>query len=97
MRNPTFREFWEPGELAEDICCAYRFSPEFQKHLARFLDQAPTSLCGGLRTLDEFAFLFSVRLGWSRAQARHFVHGEWASSLLASDFEQEIMKLEGVA
>lgn len=94
MRNPTFREVWEPGELAEDIRCAYRFSPEFESHLARFLDQAPTN-SGGYRTLDEYVALFCKRLGWSRPHARMFVAGDWPLAL--DDFEQQIMGLEGVA
>lgn len=95
MRNPTFREVWEPEDLAEDICCAYFLSPGFEKHLARFLDQAPTSPGGRCRTLDEYVSLFVKRLGWSRPHARMFVVGDWPLAL--DDFEQEIMKLEGVA
>lgn len=95
MRNPTFCEVWEPGELAEDIRCAYRFSPDFEKHLARFLDQAPTSPFGRYRTLDEYVSLLCMRLGWSRSHARMFVAGEWPLAL--DDFEQQIMGLEGVA
>lgn len=97
MRNPTSREVWEPEDLAEDIRCAYRFSPEFGAHLARFLDQAPTNPEGRYRTLDEYVALFCERLGWSRPHARMFVAGEWPVSLLGPDFEQEAMKLEGVA
>lgn len=93
----AFEDVFAPSDLAASLCETYGFSDGFRDYLARFLDQAPTSFCGGLRTLDEFAFLFSVRLGWSRAQARHFVSGEWALSLLPPDFEHEIMKLEGVA
>lgn len=97
MRNPTFREVWEPGKLAEDIRCAYRFSPEFEAHLARFLDQAPTNPGVRYRILDEYVALFVKRLGWSHPHARMFVAGEWPASLLAPDFQQEIMQLEGVA
>lgn len=95
MRNPTFREVWEPGELAEEIRCAYSFSPEFEIHLARFLDQAPTNSGGRCRTLDEYVALFCKRLGWSRPHARMFVAGDWPLAL--DDFEQQILSLEGVA
>ncbi len=97
MRNPTFREVWEPDDLAEDIRCAYRFSPEFGACLARFLDQAPTNPGGRYRTLDEYVALLCKRLGWSHPHAQMFVAGEWPASLLVPDFEQEIMQLEGVA
>ena len=95
MRNPTFCEVWEPGELAEDIRCAYCFSPDFEEHLARFLDQAPTNSGGRYRTLDVYVSLLMKRLGWSRPHARMFVAGEWPLAL--DDFEQQIMSLEGVA
>lgn len=95
MRNPTFREVWEPGELAESIRCAYFLSPDFEEHLARFLDQAPTNSKGRYRTLDEYVSLFCKRLGWSRPHARMFVAGDWPLAL--DDFEQQILSLEGVA
>lgn len=95
MRNPTFREVWEPEDLAEDIRCAYRLSPDFEEHLARFLDQAPTNSGGCYRTLDEYVALFCKRLGWSRPHARMFVAGDWPLAL--DDFEQQILSLEGVA
>lgn len=97
MRNPTFREVWEPGDLAEDIRCAYRFSPEFERYLALFLDQAPTNPGGRYRTLDEYVSLFCKRLGWSRPYARLFVAGELLTTFLPRDFQQQIMSLEGVA
>ena len=95
MRNPTFREVWEPEDLAEDIRCAYRLSPDFEEHLARFLDQAPTNSGGCYRALDEYVALFCKRLGWSRPHARMFVSGDWPLAL--DDFEQQILSLEGVA
>lgn len=97
MRNPTFREVWEPGELAESIRCAYFLSPDFEEYLARFLDQAPTNSKGRYRTLDEYVALFCKRLGWSRPYARLFVAGELLTTLLPRDFQQQIMSLEGVA
>lgn len=90
-------EVFTPSDLAASLCETYGFSDGFRDHLARFLDQAPTRFCGGLRTLEECAALFSKRLGWSRPHARMFVAGEWPASLLAPDFQQEIMQLEGVA
>lgn len=97
MRNPNFREVFESWELAESISSAYGFSTEFQIHLARFLDQAPTTCGGRCRALDDYVDLLCKRLGWSRPHALMFVAGEWPASLLAPDFEQEVMKLKGVA
>lgn len=93
----ALEEVFAPSDLAASLCEAYGFSDGFRDHLARFLDQAPTSLCGGLRTLDECAALFCKRLGWSRPHARMFVAGEWPTTLFPRDFQQEIMQLEGVA
>lgn len=95
MRNPTFLEVWEPEELAEDIRCAYRFSPDFGKYLARFLDQAPTNPGGRYRTLEEYVALLVKRLGWSRPHARMFVAGECPASLIPPDFKQTVIDLGG--
>lgn len=97
MRNPAFRDVFFPEDLAESICFAYGFSGDFCAHLARFLDQAPANPGGRYRSLDEYVALFVKRLGWSRPHARMFVAGEWPTTLLPRDFQQEIMRLEGVA
>lgn len=97
MRNPTFRECWLPGELSDALCSLYGFSDSFRDCFARFLAQAPTMSLGGFRHLDEYSAFLAKRLGWSRPHAQMFVAGEWPASLLAPDFQQEVMKLEGVA
>ena len=97
MRNPTFREVWEPGALADSIRCAYFLSPAFHEPPARFLDPAPTRPGGLFRTLSQYVALFCKRLGWSRPHARMFVAGEWPTTFLPRDFQQEIMNLAGVA
>lgn len=91
----ALEEVFAPSDLAASLCETYGFSDGFRDHLARFLDQAPTSLCGGLRTLDECAALFVKRLGWSRPHARMFVAGEWPASLISPDFKQTVIDLGG--
>ena len=77
----SFDEVFSPRELADKICDCYCFSDRFGDYFCRFLDQAPTALCGGFRALDEYAAYISDRLGWSFSKASAFVRCDWPLSL----------------